>query len=79
MLKTGSEHILTSAQLICNTKQNYFFLHKTGSATTSSFASAIKDKKKKGTQWQYSLSYFSPSYELIHMFHSALLGLHLSA
>lgn len=48
MLKTGSEHILTSAQLICNTKQNYFFLHKTGSATTSSFASAIKDKKKKG-------------------------------
>lgn len=47
MLKTGSEHILTSAQLICNTKQNYFFLHKTGSATTSSFASAIKDKKKR--------------------------------
>lgn len=47
MLKTGSEHLLTSAQLICYTKQNYLFLHNTGSAATSSLVSTINRKKKK--------------------------------
>lgn len=76
MLKTGSEHLLTSARLICYTKRNYLFLHKTGSAATSSLASAIegkkKERKKKMVQLHHPLPFSSPPHKLLHTFHLAL-------
>lgn len=70
MLKTGSEHLLTSAQLICYTKRNYLFLHKTGSAATSSLASAIEGKKKKKekerkVQLHHPLPFSSPPHSYV--------------
>lgn len=62
MLKTGSEHLFTSAQLICYTKQNYLFLHKTGSAATFSLAAAVEGRKKrKKVQLHHPLPSSSPT------------------
>lgn len=75
MLKTGSEHLFTSAQLICYTKQNYLFLHKPGSAATFSLASAVeRRKKKKEKRCSCTILSHPPPQpnKPVHMFHLAL-------